>query len=61
VKIVDRVIKSRRMSWTGHVSLTGEKRKTCKISIGKCEWNRLHGRPRLRREYNIKMKLRDEE
>jgi hypothetical protein len=31
------MIKSRRMSWTGHVARMGEKRNACRIFVGKPE------------------------
>jgi hypothetical protein len=32
-----RMIKSTRMKWAGHVTLMGEKRTACRISVGKPE------------------------
>jgi len=54
-----RVIKSRRMRWTGHVARMGEKRGVYRILIGKPEGKRPHGRPRRRWEDNIKMDLQE--
>ena len=42
-----RVIKSRRMSWAGHVARMGERRGVCRVLVGKPEGNRPLGRPRL--------------
>jgi hypothetical protein len=43
-----RVIKSRRMRWTGHVTRMGEMKNAYKIFVGKPEWNRALGRLRGR-------------
>jgi hypothetical protein len=48
-----RVIKSRRMRWTGHISRMGEMRNACKILVGKPEGKRIRT-PRSRCEdYDI--------
>jgi hypothetical protein len=52
-----RMIKSRRMTWAGHVARMGEKRNTYRILVGKPEGKRTLGRPRRRRVDNIKMIL----
>ena len=52
-----RVIKSRRMRWTGHVACTGERRGVYRILVGKSEGKRPLGRSRCRWEDNIKMGL----
>jgi hypothetical protein len=52
-----RIIKSRRMSWAGHVALMGEKRNVYRLLVGKPEGKRPLGRPRRRWTYNIKMDL----
>jgi len=39
-----RVIKSRRMRWAGHVAHMGERRGSCRVSVGKPEGNRPLGR-----------------
>jgi hypothetical protein len=57
-KIV-RVIKSRRMRWAGHVARMGERRSVYRVLVGRPELNRPLGRPRLRREDNIKMDLQE--
>jgi len=43
-----RVIKSRRMRWTGHVARMGQMRNTCNIFVGKPEGKRPLGRTRCR-------------
>jgi hypothetical protein len=53
-----RVIKSRRMTWPGHLALTGEGRGVYRILVGRPEGKRPLGRPRRRWEDNIKMDLR---
>jgi len=47
-------IKSRRMSWTGHVADVGDRGNAYKILVGKPERERQLGR---HREHNIKMDL----
>jgi hypothetical protein len=42
-----RMIKSRRMRWTGHVARMGEKRNAYRILVGKPQGKRSLGRPRL--------------
>jgi hypothetical protein len=54
-----RVIKARRMRWTGHVARIGEVRGAYSILVGRPEGRRLLGRPRHRWEDNIKMDLRE--
>jgi hypothetical protein len=54
-----RVIKSRRMRWAGHVARMGEGRDVYRVLVGKPEGKRPLGRPRRRREDNIKMDLRE--
>jgi hypothetical protein len=53
-----RVIKARRMRWTGHVPRMGEVRGAYNILIRRPEGRRPLGRPRRRWEDNIKMDLR---
>ena len=53
------VIKSRRMSWAGHVVHMGERRCIYKVLVGKPEGKRPIGRPRHRWEYNIKMDIQE--
>ena len=52
-----RVIKSRRLRWTGHVTRMEEERGVHKVSVGKPEGKRPLGKPRHRWEDNIKMDL----
>jgi hypothetical protein len=54
-----RVIKSRRMSWAGHVARMGERRGAYRVLVGKPEGKRPLGRPRRRWEDNIKLDLRE--
>jgi hypothetical protein len=54
-----RVIKSRRMSWAGHVARMEERRGVYWDLVGKSEGNRPPGRPRNRGEDNIKMDLQE--
>jgi hypothetical protein len=50
-----RVIKSRRMRWTGHVVHMGEGRGAYRVLVGRPEVKGSLGRPRRRWEDNIKM------
>jgi hypothetical protein len=52
-----RIIKSRRMRWTGHVARMGEKRTACILLVGKPEGKRPLGRPRRRWVDNTRMDL----
>jgi hypothetical protein len=54
-----RVIKSRRMRWTGHVVCMGEGRYVYRVLVGRPEGKKPLGRPRSRWEDNIKMDLRE--
>jgi hypothetical protein len=54
-----RVIKSRRMRWAGHVARMGEGRVAYRVLVGRPEGKRPVGRPRRRRENNIKTDLRE--
>jgi hypothetical protein len=54
-----RVIKSRRMSWAGHVARMEEKRGAYRILVGRPEGRRPLGRPKHRCEANIKMDLQE--
>jgi cell wall assembly regulator SMI1 len=56
---IDRVIKSRRMSWARHLARMGEIRDVYRVSLGKPEGKRPLGRPRCRWEENIKMDLQE--
>jgi hypothetical protein len=53
-----RMIKSRRMRWTGHVARMGEKRNAYRIFVGMPEGKGPLGRPRRRWVDNIKMDLK---
>jgi hypothetical protein len=55
-----RVIKSRRMRWTGHAARMGEGRGVYSVFVGRPEVKRPLGRPRIRWEYNIKLDLMEE-
>jgi hypothetical protein len=54
-----RVIKLRRMRWTGHVARMGERKGVYRVLVGKPEGKRPLGRLRRRWEDNIKMDLQD--
>jgi hypothetical protein len=54
-----RAIKSRRMSWAGHVARMGEGKGVYRVLVGRPEGKRPLGRPRRRWEDNIKMDLRE--
>jgi len=51
------MIKWRRMRWAGHVARMGEGRGVYMVLVGKPEGKRPLGRPRRRREDNIKMDI----
>jgi hypothetical protein len=55
--IIIRIIKSKRMSWVGHVVQMGEKRNAYRLLAGKPDGKRPLGRPRRRWVDNIKMEL----
>ena len=52
-------IKSRRMSWAGHVARTEEGRGMYRVLVGKPEGKRPLGRPRCRWEDNIKKAVQE--
>ena len=54
-----RVVKSRKMRWTGHVACTVEGRVVHRVLVGKPEGKRPLGRPRCRWGDNIKKDLHD--
>jgi hypothetical protein len=54
-----RMIKSRRMSWAGHVAHVGEGRGAYRILVRRPDGRRPLGRPRRRWEDNIKMDLQE--
>jgi hypothetical protein len=54
-----RIIKSRRMRWTGHIERRGVKRNAYRILVGNLEGKRQLGKPKRRWVDNIKMDLRE--
>jgi hypothetical protein len=50
---------SRKLRWAGHVARMGERRGAYRALVEKPEERRPLGRPRRRREDNIKMDLRE--
>jgi hypothetical protein len=54
-----REFKSRRMRWAGHIERMDPKRNAYSILVGNPEGKRPLGRPRRRREDNIKMDLKE--
>jgi hypothetical protein len=54
-----RQIKSRRMSWAGHVARVGQERKMYKVLVGNPEGKRPLRRPRRRWEDGIRTDFRD--
>jgi hypothetical protein len=54
-----RVLKSRRMRWTGHVARMGEERGVYWVLMGKPEGKRPLGTPRLRWVDNIRTDLQE--
>ena len=56
---IDRVIKSRRLTWASHVARMEEGRSVFKILTGKPTGKRPLGRPRRRWEDNIRMDLEE--
>jgi hypothetical protein len=52
-------VKSRRMTWAGHVARTGQERRVYKVLVGKPEGKRPHERPRRRWEDGIRMDIRE--
>jgi hypothetical protein len=55
--IIVKVIKSRRMRWTGHIARMGEMRNAYKSLVGKPERKRPRGRPRHRWEDSITRRM----
>jgi hypothetical protein len=53
-----RVIKSRWMGWEERAALKGKKENAHRILVGNYEGQRLLGRPRHRRDNNIKIYLK---
>jgi hypothetical protein len=56
---INRVIKSRRMRWVGHVACMGEGRGAYRIFVGRPEGRRPLGRPRHRWEDTVKMDIKE--
>ena len=54
-----RVIKSRRIRWTGHVERMGERRGLYRVLVAKPERKRQLGRPRHKWEDNIKIDFQE--
>jgi hypothetical protein len=52
-----RVIKSRRMRWAGHVARMGDRRWAYRVSVGRHEGKRSHGKLRRTWDDNTKMDL----
>jgi hypothetical protein len=52
---IDRMIKPRRMKWSGHLALMGEKRNTCSVLVSKLEGKRRLSKPRHTWEHNVKI------
>jgi len=56
-----RVIKSRRIRWAGHVACMGDRRGVYEVLVGKTYRKGPLGRPRRRRDDNIKLDLHEVE
>jgi hypothetical protein len=56
----NRMIKSRRMRWAGHVAQMGQKRNAYRILVGKPDGERPLGRPRRRWVDSIKIDRRED-
>lgn len=54
-----RVIKSRRVRWTGHVAFMGKKRDAFRSLTGRAGGKWPLGRPRNRRKDNMQMKRKE--
>jgi len=52
-------MKSRILRWAAHVAGIGERRGSYRVLVGKLDGKRPLGRPRFRREDNIKMDLQE--
>jgi hypothetical protein len=57
MKSIERVVKSRRMRWAGHVARMGQDRGVYRVLVEKPEGKRPLGRPRRRWEDNSKLNL----
>ena len=53
------MIKLRRIRLAGHVARIGQRREVYRVLVGETEGKRPLGRPRRRREANIKMDLQE--
>jgi len=53
------MIKSRRMTWAGHVAGMSEEKEVYRVLLGKPEGKRPLGRPRLKWVDNIRMDLQE--
>jgi hypothetical protein len=53
------ILRRRRMRWAGHVARMGEGRGVYRVLVGRSEGKRPLETPRRRREYNIKIDLRE--
>jgi transcription termination factor 2 len=56
---IERVVKSRRMRWAGHVARMGEDRWVHRVLVGKPDGKRPLGRPTRRWEDKIKIDLQE--
>ena len=56
---IDRLFKSRRIRWAGHVARMEYRRDLYRVLVGKREGKRRLGRPRRRWDDNIKMDLKE--
>ena len=56
---IERMIKSRRIRWAGHVARMGEERGVYRVLLGKPESKRPVGRPTRRWVGNIRMELQE--
>jgi hypothetical protein len=54
---INRITKTRRMRWAGHIARMGKKRNVHSLLVGKPEGKRPLGRPRGRRVDDIKMDI----
>lgn len=54
---INRIIKSRRLGWAGHVARMGDNRTAARVMRGNPKVRRPLGRPRLRWEDNVKADL----
>jgi len=52
-------VKKSRMGWAGHLERMGERRGVYRVLVGKPEGKKPLGRPRRRREDNIKTDLQE--